>query len=170
MFGKDFFIKKQKLLLFLLNNLLTKKWFRRILRIYSKERITEILPNSYSWGDRVTWKKGKFYFHRTTDFRTHNKYSKRIFYAFRPLWLMFHYWDILTRFKSAWNLGFDTFYPDAGTGNTTVDGAVGRTAVDETWGTIRGETGNFASATATPNRAAGWIESASTNQFKDLLR
>ena len=132
MFNNNWFKKHQSKLLWLLNNPITKKWFRYCLRIRKydcSQKITEITPNSISWGDRYFKKKGKWYLERTTDFRTHNKYSKRLLYTFYPIWYLFHCWDILiaNNFKPAWNLGFDTLtqYPDPATGATTVDCLIG---------------------------------------------
>jgi len=126
MFDKEWFKKHQRKLLWLLNTPIIRTWFRWVLRIESKERITEITPNSYSWGDNLIYKDGVWKKQRTTDFRTHNKYSKRLYYAFLPLWKLFHWWDtvIANRLNPAWNLGFDTFYPDPDPETTTVDGFI----------------------------------------------
>ena len=104
LFDKNWFQKKQRILLWLLNTPLIKIVFRWIMRIHKydcplKIKITEITPNSFSWGDRYFKKKGKWYLERTTDFRTHNKYSKRLFYTFYLVWYLFHIldWIILDR-------------------------------------------------------------------------
>lgn len=51
------------------------------------------------------------------DFRTHDKFSKRLYYAFYPLWWTLHQWDTLfaNNFAPQLNFGFDTLtaYPDA---------------------------------------------------------
>ena len=131
LFDIDFFKTHQRKLLWLLNTPIIKVWFRWVMRIRKydcQERITEITPNSISWGDRYFKKKGKWYLERTTDFRTHNKYSKRLFYAFFPLWYLFHCWDMTINFLRlpALNLGFDTLtvYPDANPESTSVDGRI----------------------------------------------
>ena len=50
------------------------------------------------------------------DFRTHPKFAKRLYYAFRPVWWALHVWDWLVadRFVPQWSFGFDvlTAYPD----------------------------------------------------------
>ncbi len=147
MFDKFWFKKHQKKLLWLLNNSITKKWFRYCLRIRKydcSQKITEITPNSISWGDRYFKKKGKWYLERTTDFRTHNKYSKRLFYAFFPVWLLFHWWDTLVNYLDLpeLNLGFDTLtiYPDPGDpGANSVDGAFySDRPTPVNWATLRG--------------------------------
>ena len=160
MFNKNWFQKKQKILLWLLNTPFIEIWFRWMLRIYKydcSQRITEITPNSFSWGDRYFKKNGKWYLERTTDFRTHNKYSKRLFYAFYPIWYLCHCWDLLVNFLRlpALNLGFDTLtvYPSAGA-VSPVDGYVARENVaNEDWNTIR----NGAGTNAYPSDASGWI-------------
>ena len=115
MFDKYWFLKHQKILLKFANFWMGKK----ILCIKSNKQIIQILPNS------ITWKQRKQF---VTEFRTHDKYAKRLYYAFKPFWYLLHYWDILfaNTFKPSWNLGFDTLtaFPAAGA-NSPVDGYVG---------------------------------------------
>lgn len=118
-FNKHFFKKHQKVLLLLANTI----FGRYILRIHGNRssvggsKVIGILPNAIFWkhGDKVK-----------AEFRTHNKFSKRIYYSFYPLWWLIHQWDMLfaNNFKPAWNLGFDTLtaYPDPHTETSTVDG------------------------------------------------
>lgn len=150
MFDKNWFKKRQKQLLWLLNKPIIKLIFRWCMRIRSfdlpiNEKITEITPNSYSWGNRVVIENGKLKLLKTTDFRTHNKYSKRVFYAFKPLWAVLHAWDIViaNNLNPAWNLGFDqTFYPDANPESTSVDGYVQYyLSTGATWATMHDDTG-----------------------------
>lgn len=61
------------------------------------------------------------------DIRTHAKFSKRLYFAFRPLWWTMHFWDVIfaDRFMPQLSFGFLTLtaYPDAGNpGTNTVDG------------------------------------------------
>ena len=76
----------QDKLIWLLNHPILKYWFRWVLRIHKdckwNETIDKLSPNSY----RVPSGKGKY----KQDFRTHNKFSKRLYYAFRPLWWTLH--------------------------------------------------------------------------------
>jgi len=157
--GNKWFKKNQSILLWFCNTPIIKYWFRWLLRIHKdcsfKERIIEITPNSYKVDLGIMWTK-KHGIRQTIriDIRTHNKFSKRIYYAFYPIWWMAHQWDMLiaNQFQPSWNLGFDTLtaFPDAGSGATTVDGEVARLgAVSETWATIRAGAGNF-------NRTAGF--------------
>ena len=149
-FDKNWFKKHQSKLLWLLNKPVVKYWFRYCLRIRKydcSQKITEITPNSISWGDRYFKKNGEWYLERTTDFRTHNKYSKRLLHAFYPIWWVFHQWDMMVNFFKLpkLNLGFDTLtvYPDAGDpGATTVDGDVWNWGYDAIWSTHRSATGN----------------------------
>ena len=128
MFGKNWFKKHQRLLLWLLNKPLVKYWFRWVLRIHKdlkrEERIVGISPNHYD----VLVKQTKKRVWLRSDFRTHNKFTKRIFYAFYPIWWLCHQWDILfaNRFVPQLNFGFDTLtvYPDADPETYTVDGFV----------------------------------------------
>lgn len=127
MFDKKWFIKHQKKLLWLLNTPLIRIWFRWVLRINGKRssvgrnRIIKILPNAIFW-------KGKKKNEYVAEFRTHNKFSKRLVHAFYPIWKLIHLWDTLiaNNFQPALNLGFDqlTFYPhsaDGWCGGATTD-------------------------------------------------
>ncbi len=113
----------------------------------------------------------------TQDFRTHNKYSKRLFYAFYPLWYLFHCWDILfaNNFRPTWNLGYDTLtvYPDPGTGAITVDGVVGMVnQVDIGWSTVRNAAGNYGSANVSDAIGNIFATQAytSTNNWRYIIR
>lgn len=146
-FGRDWFKAHQKGLLFLLNAPLIKYWFRWVLRIHkdvpANKTIINIEPHCYAWanGDGTT----------TWDFRTHTKFSKRIYLAFRPMWWALHFFDILfaNNFMPEFNLGYDvlTYYPDAHTESSTCDGTVWRSASQSTFaGLVAG-----AGTTATDN-------------------
>src|SRR3990167_5386340 len=132
LFDKKWFADKQEFLLWLLNTPIIRIWFRHIMRIDCTKKVVLILPNTY-WiyeGDKIK-----------ADFRAHNKFSKRLYYDFYPLWWTFHQWDMLIAnpFRPAWNLGFDTLtvYPDPNVEVTSVDGTADRVGVDEILGTIR---------------------------------
>jgi hypothetical protein len=117
MFDKNFFKKHQRKLLWLLNAPIIRIWFRYVLRIRkydcpTKVKITEITPNSFSYGDRYSNKNGEWYLERTTDFRGHNKYGKRLYYAFKALWYLFHAWD--------WVMGDRVLYPRLSFGFSTL--------------------------------------------------
>src|SRR3990167_8948353 len=109
-FNKEFFNQHQATLLKLVNGRLTRKWFRYVLRIDGDKSpvgdnlITRIEPNAIRWGN--TW-----------EFRTHPKFGKRIYYAFRPFWWTLHFWDwlIAERFLPKYSFGLLilTVYPDA---------------------------------------------------------
>ena len=101
----------------MLNAPIIKIWFRWVMRIngdrsgVGKSKIIEIIPNA------IFWRKGEKY---VAEFRTHAKFSKRIYYAFRWVWLLFHAWDWLLadRFLPRLGFGFNSFtcliYPDSG--------------------------------------------------------
>ena len=102
-FDKEWFRKHQKGLLWLLNTPIVKAWFRWVMCIDQNQRVDRIDPNG------LFWKKenGKVGF----DLRTHNKYSKRLYYGFYPLWALFHVFDmeIANKWIPVANLGFDSF-------------------------------------------------------------
>jgi hypothetical protein len=86
---------------------------------------------------------------RRNHYFVRNEYALRLQSVFYPIWITFHIWDIITRPFPQLNLGFDTLtvYPDAGTGNTTVDGFVRHAANGQSFATVRGADGNFHSDT-----------------------
>jgi len=180
-FDPEWFKSKQKFLLWFLNTPLIRVWFRRVMRIHKydcKEKITQITPNSITWGDKLIWntKKKRLEIERTTDFRTHNKYSKRLYHAFKYVWYLFHAWDLgfANNFAPQLNLGFDTLtvYPnaDADVGKTSCDGYTGRTGVNETFSNIRSGAGTQA-GDADANPYFLWlVGSATSNQFSALRR
>jgi hypothetical protein len=63
-----------------------------------------------------------------------------------------------------------TFYPDAGTGGTTVDGAVIRNGVNETWATKRAGAGNGAQPTLTSLNFGLRISTGDSAQGRNLER
>ena len=160
------------------------RWLLRIHKdIPWNEKIEEIMPNAFTYGkklvlvDCVKLKNGEEVFnhskklHRklknkgllvkrlrqqqTTDFRTHDKFSKRLYYGLKPFWYLLHFmdWAMLDRCEELSKLSFGfstlTFYPDAGTGNTTVDGSVFQrvSASNASWATIRNGAGTVAEPT-----------------------
>src|SRR3990167_6904029 len=87
-------------------------------------------------------------------FRTHDKYSKRLYFAFKPLWYILHAldWAMLDRIEYAarFSFGFSTLtqYPGSiGAGNK-MDGRFSRTGIDEAWATIIAGAGTANSTTA----------------------
>jgi hypothetical protein len=131
-----------------------------------RRRIVRILPHAYI----VRNPDGTF----TMDVRTHAKYAMRLRSQFDPIWKAAHAWDrfVANPLVPALNLGFDTLtvYPDPDPESTTVDGQTGRSAVNETWATIRAGAGNdsidSAAATDTPLIRT----STTTNQFASFTR
>src|SRR5438105_15444444 len=93
-FDRDWFLQHQTKLLWLVNFPLTRRWFRWVLRIRPGDPgfrgiICEVSPDNY----KVVrgFKDGEL--ELSADFRTHPKFAKRLYYAFRPLWWMIHLWD-----------------------------------------------------------------------------
>jgi len=138
LFTPSWFEKHQRRLLWFANTKIGR-WFFRVNGKRSevgKKKITRIAPNHIGWRDEV--KKVA-----TAEFRTHNKFSKRIYHGLYPLWFVFHTWDTLIANplrdlaesfgrEPAWNLnlGFDFLIvypdPDGTSGATTMDGQVNR--------------------------------------------
>lgn len=128
-FDERWFRKHQQILVGLLNVPIIKIWFRWVLRIRKcdcllSEKINLILPNQFHKNARVEGDK----IFATADFRTHWKYSKRIYHAFKWVWWTLHFWDwlIADRFLPELSFGLFTLTksPDAGSGLVTSDGTV----------------------------------------------
>lgn len=177
MFHREWFIKHQKKLLWLLNTPLARLWFRWVLRIngnkssVGENKIIGILPNAIFW-------KGKKKNQYVAEFRTHPKFAKRIHYAFRPFWLLLHAWDTLIAnpFLPTWNLGFDTtgdLFPDASTGSTTVDGVCGHNYAAGSgvaWATLRADPGNLSDDTSADFILQEIVADSTTDNFRRIRR
>jgi len=130
-------------------------------------KINRIEPNSFTFGGKRIGDKLEL----TTDFRTHNKYAKRLYYAFKPLWHLIHLWD--TKFANevipSLNMGFDslTAYPVPG---TTVDGEVGEDGINDTWANLVGSAGNYYDDSSVSFQTTLIESSATTNQWRSLYR
>jgi hypothetical protein len=169
-FNKKWFEKHQKTLLWLLNTPVVRLWFRRVMRIERGQEICEIQPNCTTVFKGM---RGDEYEYQT-DFRTHWKYSKRIYRAFRPIWWLAHAWDAIVAnpLKPSWNVGFDTLtvYPDPNPETSTVDGYVQRAGVDETWATIIAGAGTSQSSSLVNNYWCYITATATTDQYSQVLR
>ena len=148
-FSKEWFEKHNKTLCWFANAPVIKYWFRWLLRIHNdipfNVKINKISPNSFSYNAKKVGDKIEL----TTDFRTHEKFGKRLYYGLKPFWYLLHFWDWSTSVQPALNCGFDTLtvYPDAGTGNTTVDGYINREGQQASWSTLRSGAGMNANDT-----------------------
>ena len=149
-FNSKWFEKHQRKLLWLLNTPIIKHWFRWVMRIRSFDcrkdvTIVEITPNSFTMVNRFLEDGNP---ELTTDFRTHDKYSKRLYFAFKPFWYLLHAfdWALMDRVEALTKLSFGfstlTQYPcSIGTDNP-VNGRVKRFNVSENWATIKAGAGN----------------------------
>lgn len=174
-FGSLFFLLHQDRLLWLLNAPIIGRWFRRVLRISGDSSsvghrpIFRILPNAIFWWDGPNQK---------AEFRTHAKFSKRLYYAFAPLWWAMHAWDwaVADRWIPELSFGFATLgpiWPDADPETNTVDGSVSRRlslGSGVAWGTIIAGAGtNFDDSYAIPH-ASGYASDNVSNQWIEIYR
>src|SRR3990167_4064729 len=103
-FDKKWFARHQRVLLWLLNTFCVRIWFLWVMRINGKrssvgrKKIIKIEPNA------ITWREGERRY--SSEFRAHDKYSKRLYYAFKPLWWAMHFWDWLVGDRLAMRLSF----------------------------------------------------------------
>lgn len=169
-FNKTWFCTHQKILLWLLNSWLLKRWFRYVLKIHKSdcsihEQIVKLAPSYYI----VALANGRL----RGDFRTHARFAKRIYYSFKPLWWLLHWWDTFfaDRLMPRLAFGFSTLtvYPDPHPEVTSVDGYARRHGVDEIWADLISGAGTGASDTITAN-SIYLYSSSTTNQWQDLAR
>ena len=168
------------------------------------KEITQIGPNRFSFGDKVflgtcreyrkhlsreearkskkicalTKCPGHFLRQRTTDFRTHPKFAKRLYFAFKPMWWAFHAWDWLVadRFVPRWSFGFSTLtqWPESIGTDNPIDGLVFRNSVSETWATIIAGAGNGSYGGAYIGTSSyplvGYTSASTSSHFSNLYR
>ena len=151
-FGTGFFEQHQKILLWFINTWLGKRFFciNGDKSSLGKNKILKIEPNAITW-------KGKKKKEYVAEFRTHNKFSKRLLHGLYPIWWLIHQWDTLfaNNFQPEWNLGFDTLtvYPDADPESTSVDGLVDDNTGSLVWATVHDAT---AGTRSRPSQTVDW--------------
>ena len=128
-------------------------------------KILAILPNAIAWKEDGIFR---------AEFRTHDKFSRRLFFEYGAIWKAIHNWDIriANPFLPKLNLGFDTLtvYPDPHTETTTVDGRVYRSSVNEAFATIIAGAGTGVGDAGADNIVCNLVASATSNQFAQLIR
>lgn len=162
-FDEKWFKKYQRILLLIINTSLGRSFFcingKR--SSVGNNKIIRIDPSV------IFWKNEKEYI---AEFRSNNKFARRLYYGLKPLWHLIHFWDMNFAKKVSYslNLGFDTLtqYPDA----SYVDGRVGRGGVDESFASIKGGVGNSSSVQPANLTAVGLTASGVLNQFTNLFR
>lgn len=128
-------------------------------------KIIAILPNSIYWEEKGQIK---------VEFRTQNKFSKRLYYQYYPLWKTFHEFDqlIANPFFPKLNLGFDTLtsQPIAGA-NSPCDGPVNMVGQNTTFASLVASAGNQGGLESTGSDVcAGINASSTTDQFAAIQR
>jgi len=167
-FDKTWFIRHQDRLLRIINGKATGNIARRLLHIDNDNLILRILPNSITW---ATGNKDEY----KIDFRTHAKYSKRVYFALEPIWWMMHAWDwaIADRYVPQLSFGFDTLtaYPDTTPGTTSCNASLDTYAQ---FGVASWATHHDATSANTVNRTSGelrlWINNQGSGNFYAIGR
>lgn len=173
-FDKDFFLRHQRILLFFLNAPILKWATRRLFYIHGDrsdvgtKKITRMFPDAIEWSNRDGT--------HSMEFRTHDKFAKRLYYGLYWFWHCLHLWDFFVNSLRIpqYNLGFDslTMYPQAGEGgsNVTCDSLIERNhASSESFSDLRNGAGIYAYDTA----STGYVllrSSTTSNQFNRLSR
>ena len=179
-FGPAGVAAHQRRLVGALNHPVLGRWLKRALRIRSCDLgyalpIVAIRPHYYTvLRDRRQRRDGRWELALTTDFRTHWKYSKRVYHAGKAIWWALHAWDqiVANPLVPQWNLGYDllTVHPDPNPEVTSVDGRVHRGGVDETWATIIAGAGNEVSTSGAEIDVFRIQSSATTDQWDTVAR
>jgi len=172
-FNHAWFREHQALLLWALNTPILGRAIRIALRLDMSDvwmprgtKIQAIGPNYYT----VRLSDGQL----RSDFRTHWKYSKRLYYAWKPIWWTMHAWD--AAFADAWAprlaFGFSTLevYPDPDPETTTVDGRMARFNVTETWATIIAGAGGFSEGGVVSDDGVSITASGTADRWRFLFR
>ena len=169
-FNNEWFKKHQRTLLWFLNTKIIRSATRFMLRINGErsevknQDIIRIEPHC------ITWNVSD---HKATEFRTHWKFSKRIYYSLEPIWWLLHCWDLL--FADRWfpqlsfGLGTLTVSPDADPETTTCDGFTGASTL-AVWSVKRTQNGTFADPTSNSQWCAAAFESYRTDMWDSLYR
>jgi hypothetical protein len=113
---------------------------------------------------------------RKTDFRTHEKFGKRLYYGLKPLWYLLHFadWAMLDRYQelSKLSFGFNTLtkYPDAGHAGTTVDGYIDVQGVRSLWGNLRATSPGSSAQPDLSSAAVAAAARADSGYYESLKR
>lgn len=180
-FDAAFFARNQRRLLRALNGRLTARVARWAMAIRpydcpAGEPIVAIGPSWISYGERTVSLGGRRVRQMTSSFRTHAKYSKRVYCSLRPLWWAMHAadWALLDRVVPAYSFGYSTLtaYPDTAPGESvSFDGMAQRTGVDQSFSAIRSGAGNASTNSTTfPTSAVQLVSSSTPSQFSRLNR
>jgi len=167
-FDKEWFQQNNRTLCWFANQAILKYWFRWLLRIHKdikwSDTVNQITPNSFTYNAKLREDKIEL----TTDFRTHEKFGKRLYYGLKPLWYLLHFWDWSTSIQPVLNCGFDTLtvYPQAGSGgaNETVDGYPSDNLNSLSFTNLRNESGSYAGATD----ASGYFFNIASTSTSDV--
>lgn len=164
-FHHNWFKKHQKKLLWFCNTPLVGKWFRWVLdmRVDTSMKIEEIMPDRVMYNKRMFWceKRKEWRIGKTSQIRTHWKFAKRIYEAFKPMWWTMHFFDwlILDDWFPNYSFGFTelTVYVEGQPESVAMDAEYGYVdAAGVSWSTMRD------ASTAT--------SALDNNQSSDLLR
>lgn len=163
-FDEAWFEKHQEKILALSNHWLFKRPLRRALRISGdvapKTKLKGVWPNRIEFENKI-------------QFRTHKKFSKRMYHAFKPIWWTLHFFDwlFIDEYLPSHSFGFRTLVvrPDASPESTSVDGTVER-SVGTIWSSLRGGLGTGANDTATTADCVNLLASSITTQWLRIIR
>lgn len=179
-FDKNWFLKNQDLLIWFCNTPLIKYWFRYILRLHSDRSgvgthpIAFILPDAIFWYVDDSQNNFEELPQIQAEFRTHNKFSKRLYHAFKYIWFLLHFWDFLIadKFFPELSAGFSTLTVRPSAGDVSpVDGHVGRSVLPaETFSTIRAGAGAITPDTSGDTILVWLIADINLNKYTNLYR
>lgn len=168
-FGPWWFDRHKKKILWCLNAPvigMLARWILRIHRDCPTAEIIDIKPNCYTIKGE---KPGEY----KTDFRTHWKFSKRIYFALKPVWWAMHYFDewFLNKYFKNLSFGYDilTSYSDTSSGLTTVDGSLTVSGKNDILTTLL----DYSNGVPNKTESAAYVyigSSTTTNRFGACVR
>ena len=170
-FSEGWFAYHQSKILKLANSWLGRKVLRISKDIPKNRKITSLTPNSFTWVSSL--KDGNPVY--STDFRTEDKFAKRLYNTFKPFWYMLHFLDWVFSYNPVpqmqLNFGFDTLtvYPAQGQ-QSPVDGSVKRLVSEEAFNTLRASAGTGADDTGMSGNAGMLKAGTTTDLFTEIGR
>lgn len=172
-FSKEWFEKHNRIICWFANSFFGQFIFRfRKMGHYLENKIVKITPSSVA--ELMSIKDDKIELRE--HFSSRNIYAMRLRKTFRPIWLLFHAWDMLiaNKFAPQLNLGFDTevtFNPDAHVESTSVDGDVRYISADDTWANIHDAVNGNAAYDDAQDNYLGFVQSdGALNDWKQIIR
>jgi len=167
----NWFNKNQKKLLWLINNKLTRKYFRKLLSINTDKTITDISVNRFSYTINSTDKA----IEKETVFFVSFEISKRLYSKFKLFFWILHYIDslFLDIVIPQYSFGLNTLVviPDKDPTTNTVDGYIQHFVLGgSTWSAMRDASVGYTAVTNGANNIVPSIRTNNVSKWDSIIR